>query len=86
MLDNFTKLVGTHSLMFGYEYHSNTVNFLDLTAPQGYMSFSGLFTNTNGFGFADFLLGNVNQTIYNSALVVHNYVFGHSFYGQIRAV
>jgi len=82
VLDNFTKLVGTHSLMFGYEYHSNTVNFLDLTAPQGYMSFSGLFTNTNGFGFADFLLGNVNQTIYNSALVVHNYVFGHSFYGQ----
>lgn len=82
VLDNFTKLIGTHSLMFGYEYHKNTVNFLDLTAPQGYMSFSGLFTNSNGFGFADFLLGNVNQTIYNSALVVHNYIYGNSFYAQ----
>lgn len=81
-LDNFTKLVGTHSLTVGYEYHSNTVNFLDLAAPQGYMSFSGLFTNTNGFGFADFLLGNVNQTLYNSAIVVHNYIFGNSFYAQ----
>jgi hypothetical protein len=82
VLDSFTKLIGTHSLTFGYEYHKNTVNFLDLTAPQGYMSFSGLFTNTNGFGFADFMLGNVNQTIYNSALVVHNYIFGNSFYAQ----
>lgn len=82
VLDNFTKLVGTHSLMFGYEYHANTVNFLDLTAPQGYMGFSGIFSGSNGFGFADFLLGNVSSTFYNSSLVVHNYLLGHSFYAQ----
>lgn len=82
VLDNFTKLVGTHSLMFGYEYHSNTVNFLDLAAPQGFMGFSGLFTSTNGFGYPDFLLGNVYQTYYNSAIVVHNYLLGNSFYAQ----
>lgn len=81
-LDTFTKLQGNHSLMFGYEYHRNTLTFLDLQAPQGYMSFSGLFTNSNGFGFADFLLGNVNQTIYNSALVVHNFLYGNSFFAQ----
>ncbi|SEB43266.1 TonB-dependent receptor [Terriglobus roseus] len=81
-LDNFTKLKGNHSMLFGYEYHRNTNNFLDLTAPQGYMSFSGVFTNTNGFGWPDFLLGNVNQTIFNSYLVVHNYQFGHSFFAQ----
>lgn len=81
-LDTFTKLKGNHSLMFGYEYHRNTLTFLDLQAPQGYMGFSGLFTNSNGFGFADFLLGNVNQTIFNSALVVHNFLYGNSFFGQ----
>jgi hypothetical protein len=81
-LDNFTKLKGTHSLMFGYEYHRTTTNFLDLTAPQGYMGFSGIFTNTNGFGWADFMLGNVNQTFYNSYLVAHNYQYGNSFFGQ----
>lgn len=82
VLESFTKLIGTHSLMFGYEYHSNTVNFLDLAAPQGFMGFSGLFTSTNGFGYPDFLLGNVNQTFYNSAIVVHNYLLGNSFYAQ----
>ncbi|MEK6396983.1 MAG: TonB-dependent receptor, partial [Terriglobus sp.] len=81
-LDTFTKLKGNHSMLFGYEYHRNTNNFLDLTAPQGYMGFSGIFTGTNGFGFADFLLGNVNQTFYNSYLVVHNYQFGNSFFAQ----
>lgn len=81
-LDTFTKLKGNHSLMFGYEYHRNTLLFLDLQAPQGYMGFSGIFTNSNGFGFADFLLGNVNQTIYNSALVVHNFLHGNSFFAQ----
>lgn len=82
VLDSFTKLVGTHSLMFGYEFHENTVNFLDLTAPQGYMGFSGIFSGSNGFGFPDFLLGNVSSTFYNSSLVVHNYLLGNSFYAQ----
>ena len=75
-------LRGNHSLMFGYEYHRNTLNFFDLAAPQGYMAFTGLFTNTNGFGMADLLLGDVAQTIYDSAIVVHNYIFGNSIYAQ----
>jgi hypothetical protein len=81
-IDTLTLLKGNHSLMFGYEYHRNTLNFFDLAAPQGYMAFTGLFTNTNGFGMADFLLGNVAQTIYDSALVVHNYIYGNSVYAQ----
>ena len=43
-IDNFTKLTGTHSLMFGYQYHRNTDTFLDLQAPQGYMQTSPGFT------------------------------------------
>ena len=81
-IDTLTMLKGNHSLMFGYEYHRNTLNFFDLQAPQGYMAFTGLFSSTNGFGMADFLLGNVAQTIYDSQLVVHDYMLGNSFYAQ----
>lgn len=81
-LDNVTLLKGTHSVMAGYEYRRYTLNFFDLAAPQGYMAFTGLFSNTNGFGMADFLLGNVAQTIYDSQLVVHDFIYGSSFYAQ----
>lgn len=81
-LDTFTKLQGNHSLMFGYEYHRNTDNFLDLQAPQGYIQSTGIYSNKSGFGFADFLLGDVASTIYNTPLEVHNFLPGHSFYAQ----
>src|SRR5882757_5428107 len=81
-LDTFSKLIGSHSLMAGYEYRRYTNNYLDLAAPQGYMAMSGIYTNTQGFGFADYLLGDVSSTIYNTALVVHNILPGHSFYAQ----
>jgi hypothetical protein len=81
-IDNFTKLVGNHSLMFGYQYHRNTDTFLDLQAPQGFMQSTGIYTNKSGFGFADFLLGDVASTIYNTPLDVHQFLPGHSFFGQ----
>jgi hypothetical protein len=81
-IDNFTKLMGQHSLMFGYQYHRNADNFLDLQAPQGFMQSTGIYTNKSGFGFADFLLGDVASTIYNTPLDVHQFLPGHSFFGQ----
>jgi outer membrane receptor protein involved in Fe transport len=81
-IDNYTKLVGKHSLMFGYQYHRNSDNFLDLQAPQGYMQFTGIYSNKSGFGFADFMLGDVASTIYNTPLDVHQFLPGHSFFGQ----
>jgi hypothetical protein len=81
-IDNFTKLTGQHSLMFGYQYHRNSDNFLDLQAPQGYMQSTGIYSNKSGFGFADFLLGDVASTIYNTPLDVHQFLPGHSFFGQ----
>lgn len=82
VLDNFNKLVGNHSLTAGYEYHRYTVNFLDLAAPQGYISSSGIYSNKSGFGLVDFLLGDVNQTLYTTNVVVHNYQPGNNFYVQ----
>lgn len=81
-IDIFTKLQGNHSLMFGYEYHRNTDNFLDLQAPQGYIQSTGIYTNKSGFGFADFLLGDVAATIYNTPIEVHNFLPGHAFFAQ----
>jgi hypothetical protein len=68
--------------MFGYQYHRNSDNFLDLQAPQGYMQSTGIYSNKSGFGFADFLLGDVASTIYNTPLDVHQFLPGHSFFGQ----
>jgi len=34
-IDDVYKLIGKHSLQFGYEYHENSLNFFDLEAPQG---------------------------------------------------
>ena len=81
-IDIFTKLQGNHSLMFGYEYHRSTFTFLDLQAPQGFIQSTGIYSNKSGFGFADFLLGDVASTIYNTPLSVHNFLPGHSFFGQ----
>ena len=81
-IDNFSKLIGQHSLMFGYQYHRNADNFLDLQAPQGFIQSTGIYTNKSGFGFADFLLGDIASTIYNTPLDVHQFLPGHSFFGQ----
>ncbi|WP_263368836.1 TonB-dependent receptor [Edaphobacter bradus] len=81
-IDNFTKLIGQHSLMFGYQYHRNSDNFLDLQAPQGFMQSTGIYANKQGFGFADFLLGDIASTIYNTPLDVHQFLPGHSFFAE----
>ena len=81
-LDNFNYLHGNHGLLFGYEYHRNTNLYLDLQAPQGYIGTSGIYSGTQGFGMADFMLGDVSTALYNTAVVVHQLLPGHSFYAQ----
>lgn len=81
-LDNVNVLRGNHSFQFGYEYHQDSDNFLDIQSPQGQISTSGIYTGVSGFGAADFLLGDVSTAQFTTPLVVHNYVPGHAFYGQ----
>jgi hypothetical protein len=81
-IDDFYKLIGKHSLQFGYEYHENSLNFFDLEAPQGAILAEGVYTDTPGFGIGDYLLGDVTEAIYENALEVNNYIRGNSFYGQ----
>lgn len=81
-IDDVYKLVGRHSLQFGYEYHRNTLNFFDLEAPQGAILGTGIYTNTPGFAPAEFLLGDIGWIILENPLEVNNYLPGNSFYGQ----
>lgn len=81
-VDDAYKLIGNHSLQFGYEYHENSLNFFDIEAPQGVILAQGIYSNTSGFGIADYLMGNVSEAIYETALEVNNYIRGNSFYGQ----
>ncbi len=81
-VDDFYRLIGKHSLQLGYEYHENSLNFFDLEAPQGVIMSTGIFTNTPGFGVADYLMGNVGEAIYETPLEVNNYMRGNSLYAQ----
>lgn len=81
-IDDAYKLVGRHSLQFGYEYHRNTLNFFDLEAPQGVILATGIYSKTPGFAPADFLLGDIGEIIGETPLEVNNYLPGNSFYAQ----
>ncbi len=81
-LDDFTFLQGRHSLKFGYQYLRTTLNFLDLANPQGALGASGIYTNTNGFGAPDLLLGDMSTASYESVTVPHTFQPSHSSYGQ----
>lgn len=81
-IDDVYKLIGKHSLQFGYEYHRNTLNFFDLEAPQGVLLATGIYSETPGFAPADFLLGDIGEIIGETPLEVNNYLPGNSFYAQ----
>jgi len=81
-IDDLYKLIGKHSLQFGYEYHRNTLNFFDLEAPQGAILDTGIYTNTPGFAPAAFLLGDIDWIIGETPLKVNNYLPGNSIYAQ----
>lgn len=82
VVDDVYRLIGDHSLQFGYEYHENSLNFFDLEAPQGVIFAQGIYSNTQGFGIADYLMGNISEAIFETALEVNNYMRGNSFYAQ----
>ena len=54
-LDNYMKVVGTHTFQFGVNYHYNQIDARNYYDVNGGFSFSD--SNETGLGFADFLLG-----------------------------
>ncbi len=53
-LDNFSRVIGTHTLKFGGQFHYDQINERNLAAENGQYGFSGSET---GIDFADFLIG-----------------------------
>ncbi len=53
-LDNFSRVVGRHTLKFGGQFHYDQINERNLAAENGQYGFSGSET---GIDFADFLIG-----------------------------
>jgi TonB dependent receptor len=57
-LDNFSKVIGTHTLKFGGQFHYDQINERNLAAENGQYQFSG---GETGIDFADFLIGAPNN-------------------------
>jgi Carboxypeptidase regulatory-like domain/TonB dependent receptor len=74
-VDNFSWIMGKHSLRMGGEYRYNQFPQLGNEFPRGQFFFNGQFTNTvsaagqnGGYSGADFLLGYVQNSIIAVAL------------------
>jgi Carboxypeptidase regulatory-like domain/TonB dependent receptor len=52
--DNFTKIIGRHSLKFGAQFHYDQINDRNFYGENGAFSFNG---GETGLDFADFLVG-----------------------------
>ncbi len=75
VIDNFTKVVGTHTFQFGADYHYDQINERNTFNQNGNFSFNGAET---GLDFADYLIGAPVQFIQQSTQVLdsRNYYFG----------
>ncbi len=81
ILDNFTKVMGTHTVKFGGSAHLSQISIVDHGANNGTFYFNGSET---GDDFADFLLGAVSGSGYNQGVQVPMYTTTryYGFYGQ----
>jgi Carboxypeptidase regulatory-like domain len=68
--DNFTKVMGRHTLKFGYELIRTRYNSLAQALPSGTYNMGGTdapFTPNTGNNFASFLLGSVSSATFTRA-------------------
>ena len=78
--ENLTWTKGTHNYKFGVEHRRDIVDYIDLRALNGFLSFNdGRYTNS---GFGDFLLGLVTQQGLTLNHEANLYTDGWQFYAQ----
>jgi Carboxypeptidase regulatory-like domain len=79
ILDNFTKVIGTHTLKFGAGFHLSQIAIYDRGANNGTWSFDGSET---GNDFADLLLGASNNYLQGSQVPMYTTSRYFGIYGQ----
>ncbi|MGH9325152.1 MAG: carboxypeptidase regulatory-like domain-containing protein [Terriglobia bacterium] len=76
--DDFTKIMGTHTLKFGADYHRDQI-LIDAPGNNPTISFNGKET---GFDFADFLLGAPAEYIQPSPFNIDYWSYYLGAYGE----
>jgi len=79
VIDNFTRIVGTHTFQFGADVHYDQINLTGYTAENGQFSFTGAET---GIDFADFLIGAPSSFIQGSPDIEHTRSKYYGIYAQ----
>jgi hypothetical protein len=80
--DNFSRVIGSHTLKFGYDGRK-----FQVTNPFGYLnngsfSFGALGAYSTGNAGADFLLGIPDSYVQSSGGNIDTYAYGHYLYAQ----
>jgi hypothetical protein len=79
VIDNVTKILGTHTLQFGTNLHYNQINERNYDCYNGCYTFNGYET---GLDFADFLLGAPNSFVQASQQLLDSRSKYYGFYAQ----
>ena len=79
VLDNFSRVFGTHTLKFGGQFHYDQINERNLAAENGQYGFSGSET---GIDFVDFLIGAPDSLTQASQQLLDSRSKYYALYGQ----
>ncbi len=77
--DNFTKVIGTHSLKFGAQFHYDQINDRNYYGENGQFGFSG---GESGLDFADYLIGAPDYLIQASQQILDSRTKYAGIYAQ----
>jgi hypothetical protein len=77
ILDNFTKVIGNHSLKIGFNHQPFRILFLQPPSPRGNYSYNGAYTgltgtSNTGNGIADFLADQMNSAAITNEPVLND--------------
>ncbi len=79
VLDNFTRVYGTHTMKFGGQFHYDQIDERNLAAENGQYGFSGSET---GIDFADFLIGAPDSLTQASPQILDSRSKYYALFGQ----
>lgn len=88
ILDNVTKILGNHSLKAGVAFQNIRFAYLQPRYVRGYYDYTGLYTSspaasiTTGYGGADFLVNQMNNTTITNATNIGDQEWYNSAYVQ----